>query len=82
VARGDVMQQARAGPKIPSLHRRDPSGMVYAEALPAYALAASNRNVVSSTALITLEAAALLTLGYEPAQVAVKVVPRSRAGTN
>jgi hypothetical protein len=56
--------------------------MVYAEALPAYALAASNRNVVSSTALITLEAAALLTLGYEPAQVAVKVVPRSRAGTN
>jgi hypothetical protein len=44
-------------------------------------LAASNRNVVGSTALITA-AATLLTLGYEPAQVAVKVFPRRRAGTN
>jgi hypothetical protein len=31
---------------------------------------------------LPLEAAALLTLEYEPAQVAVKVFPRCRAGTN
>lgn len=52
------------------------------EALPAKTLAASNRNVVSSTALITARSGALLALGYEPAQVAMKVFPRCRAGTN
>jgi len=52
------------------------------EALPTNTLAASDRNVVSSTRANTLDAAALLPLGYEPAQVAVKVFPRCRAGTN